>query len=97
MRNIDEKKWYLYEAEANRVKAILVYPSDNNRFIIDLRLVKENLQVYFQFIYDSKNQPKNFSLKGVYAVINSISFLSKDKPAVYFYDQNGEKHEEKAP
>lgn len=89
MRVNSNKQWYEYEADKNRIFAILVYPCPNNskKYNIDLKCCKEDNTTYFQYIYDNKNRPKIFNISSVMMVINTISAVQKTKPAVYFYDE----------
>lgn len=89
MRVNSNKQWYEYEADKNRVFAIMVYPATDNpkKYIIDLKCSKEDNTTYFQYIYDSKKRPKQFSISSVLMVINTISSVQKTKPAVYFYEE----------
>lgn len=89
MRVNSNKQWYEYEADKNRVYAIMVYPSPKNpkKYIIDLKCSKEDNTTYFNFIYDTRNRIKQFTISAVLMVINTISSVQKTKPAVYFYEE----------
>lgn len=89
MRKESVKLWYIYEAEKNNIGAILVYPGIKNpkKYIIDFRVSNPNTGVFFQYLYDPNNKPKEVTIKSVLSIINAVSLIQKSKPAVYFYEE----------
>ena len=94
MRVNSVKQWYEYEADLNRILKISVYPGDRspNKFIIDLT-VKSPDSIggsFNQYIYEHKNKKKEFSLKSLTMVINTICAVQVDPPATFFLEQKDE-------